>query len=100
VRELPDEARHLEALIGGDGWAFFIAESSGGRPVGFAVVHASNDELRRPQPAGIWGELLFLAAADDQRGRGWGDALLRVAEARYAEAGHLGLMATLKPEMI
>ncbi|MCW2705002.1 MAG: hypothetical protein JWQ37_2997 [Blastococcus sp.] len=98
--QFPDGARHLEALIGSDGWAFFIAESASGRPVGVAVVQASNDELRRPQPAGIWGELLFLAVADDQRGRGWGDALLRVAEARYAEAGHLGLMATLKPEMV
>jgi hypothetical protein len=29
-----------------------------------------------------------------------GDALLRAAEARYAEAGYLGLMANLKPEMV
>jgi GNAT superfamily N-acetyltransferase len=98
--QFPDGARHLEALIGSDGWAFLIAESSGGRPMGVAVVQPSNDERRRPQPEGIWGELLFLAVADDQRGRGFGDALLRATEAWYAEAGYLGLMATLKPEMV
>jgi GNAT superfamily N-acetyltransferase len=96
----PDGARHLEALIGSDGWAFSVAVSPGGRPVGVAVVQPANDEQGRPQPAGIWGELLFLAVADDQRRTGLGAALLRVAEERYAAAGYLGLMATLRPKLV
>jgi hypothetical protein len=67
--------------------------------VGIAVVQPANDEGLRAAPGTVWGELLFLAVAEGQRGRGLGAALLRVAEERYAAAGYLSLMVTMKPEM-
>jgi GNAT superfamily N-acetyltransferase len=98
-RYFPGGARHLEALIGSDGWDFVVAESPGGRLAGLAVVQPPMDGQLRPQPEGIWGELLFMAIAPDHRGTGLGSILLRVVEERYVGAGYLGLLGTAKPEM-
>ncbi|MCW2635270.1 MAG: hypothetical protein JWQ99_1637 [Blastococcus sp.] len=96
-RYFPTGWRHVASLVGAPGWEFLVVDE--GQVAGFAVVQPANDAELRPQPEGIWGELLFLAVAEPKRRAGLGTALLHAAEERYLAAGYLALMASVKPDL-